>query len=298
MTLFTGMSAFPITPTDAHGRVDTDGLCRLLMRWKAAQVSSLGLFGSTGSYAYLTRSERQRAIAAAADCIDGDIPLIVGVGALRTDDAVGLTQDAGRSGADALLLAPVSYTPLTQEEVYQHFYTVAAATDLPICIYNNPGTTHFQFSTELLERLAQVPNISAVKMPLPTDGDFARDLANLRTKLPDDFAIGYSGDWGCTDALLAGADTWYSVVGGTLPEMTMKLATAAMSGQSAEAQKIDAQFASLWALFQEYGSLRVVYTIAKLLDLTQAVPPRPILPLSDTAEQQIIAALAALEVPV
>ena len=298
MSFYTGLSAFPITPADPQGHVDTDGLCQLLDRLKTAQVSSIGLLGSTGTYAYLTRSERHRAIAAAAECIDGKIPLIVGVGALRTDDAVALAQDAQKSGANALLLAPVSYTPLTQEEVYQHFCAVAAATNLPICIYNNPGTTHFQFSIELLERLAKLSNIAAVKMPLPATGDVATNLQSLRDALPTDFAIGYSADWGCADALLAGADTWYSVVGGTLPEQTMRLAKAAIDGKTAEAQKLNGQFARLWALFQEYGSLRVVYAIAKLMSLTDAEPPRPILPMAGAAQQQLIEALAALEVSV
>jgi 4-hydroxy-tetrahydrodipicolinate synthase len=269
-----------------------------LDRLKSADVPSIGLLGSTGTYAYLNRAERQRAVAAAAECIAGEIPLIVGVGALRTDDAVALAQDAQTSGANALLLAPVSYTPLTQEEVFQHFQVVAVATDLPICIYNNPGTTHFQFSIALLERLAKIDNIAAVKMPLPANGDITADLQRLRDALPKDFAIGYSADWGCADALLAGADTWYSVVGGILPEQTMRLAKAAIDRDAAETQRLNDQFAPLWALFQEHGSLRAVYAIAKLMLLTQALPPRPILPMPETAQQQLIDALAVLEVSI
>ena len=76
----------------------------------------------------------------------------------------------------ALLLAPVSYTPLRDAEVFQHYRAVAGASDLPLCIYNNPGTTHFNFSLELLQRLADIPTIKAVKMPLPV-GKIADDLA-------------------------------------------------------------------------------------------------------------------------
>jgi 4-hydroxy-tetrahydrodipicolinate synthase len=113
MSIFTGMSAFPITPADPDGRVDTAALDRLLERLKLANVDAVGLLGSTGTYAYLTRPERQRAVDAASSCISGAIPLIVGVGALRTDEAVALARDAQHSGASALLLAPVSYAPLT-----------------------------------------------------------------------------------------------------------------------------------------------------------------------------------------
>jgi 4-hydroxy-tetrahydrodipicolinate synthase len=93
-------------------------------------------------------------------------------------------------------MAPVSYPPLTQGEAFEHYAKVAATTRLPLCIYNNPSTTHFTFGRELLDRLSQVPNIAAVKMPLPKSGTLADDLAALRARPTGAFAIGYSGDWG------------------------------------------------------------------------------------------------------
>ncbi|QRM32164.1 dihydrodipicolinate synthase family protein [Microvirga sp. VF16] len=294
MTPFQGLSAFPITPTDANGRVDTDALGRLLERLHAARVDSIGLLGSTGGYMYLTREERRQAIAAAVGSIGGRTPLIVGVGALRTDEAETLARDAASEGADALLLAPVSYTPLTEEEAYQHFAAVAAATDLPLCIYNNPGTTHFTFSDALLVRLAAVPNIRAVKMPLPKDMEFKAELDRLRQDSPGDFAIGYSGDWGAADGLLAGADAWYSVIGGLLPDPALRLVRAAQAGDVAEVRRIDSHFQPLWDLFKKFGSIRVVYAAANILSLCEALPPRPILPLTDADRVRVTAALHAL----
>jgi 4-hydroxy-tetrahydrodipicolinate synthase len=124
------------------------------------------------------------------EIVDGRIPIIVGVGALRTDEAELLAQDASKAGATGLLLAPMSYTPLAEEEVFQHMSAVAKAGGLPLCIYNNPGTTRFVFSDDLIVRLAEVPNIAAIKMPLPADGDFRGELGRLRARLPADFAIG------------------------------------------------------------------------------------------------------------
>ena len=137
------------------------------------------------------------------------------------------------------MLAPFSYTPLQDEEVYQHFVTVAGETDLPLCIYNNPGTTHFTFSIALLERLSKVANITAVKMPLPKDDAFKPDLMQLRQKTPDDFDVGYSGDWGCATGLLAGASTWYSVGGGLFPVPAMRLTKADQEGDTVKVQRID-----------------------------------------------------------
>ncbi|WP_435168630.1 dihydrodipicolinate synthase family protein [Falsirhodobacter sp. 1013] len=117
-----------------------------------------------------------------------------------------LARYAAEAGARGLLLAPMSYQNLTDEEVYTHFKAVATAGGLRLCIYNNPGTTNFTFSHGLLARLSERPNVAGVKMPLPADGDSAGELAALRAVTPSDFSIGYSGDRGAKDALLAGAD--------------------------------------------------------------------------------------------
>jgi len=293
MSMFHGLSAFPITPCNASGEVDTDTLGLLITRLEDAKVNSIGLLGSTGSYAYLSRAERLRAIKAAVATVT-NTPLIVGVGALRTNDVVAHAQDAQAAGADALLLAPVSYTPLTQDEAFTHFETVAKATDLPISIYNNPGTTHFNFSLTLLQRLADIPNIQAVKMPLPA-GEIADDLAQLRAALPHDFAIGYSADWGCAAGLLAGADAWYTAIGGTLPKPAMALTKAAQSGDVDLTAKLQAALQPLWTEVQAYGSIRVAYTIARHLGLTDAVPPLPVQLPPAEAEARIIAALEYLD---
>ena len=286
MSLFHGLSAFPITPSDAQGRVDTDNMARLTDRLVQAKAGSIGVLGSTGTYAYLAQSERARAVTAAAEA-KGDTPLIAGVSALSTREAVSLAKDAQNAGADALLLAPMSYTALTQDEVFTHFETVAVATDLPLVIYNNPGTTHFAFGLPLLERLAGLPTIRAVKMPLPSGTTLEAELATLRNALPADFTIGYSGDWGCGDALLVGADAWFSVLGGILPEMADALTKKGQAGDAAGVAAINAELEPLWDLFQTHGSLRIVYKMAQHLGLTTAEPPRPLLPVDDALTRKI-----------
>jgi 4-hydroxy-tetrahydrodipicolinate synthase len=294
MKIFKGLSAFPLTPIDAAGNLIEDALNAFLTRIHEAGADSIGLLGSTGGYAFLTREQRRHTVRTAVKYIGGKTPLIVGVGALRTDEAQALARDAADAGADALLLAPVSYTPLTQEEGFQHFKAVAEATGLPLCIYNNPGTTRFIFTDELIARLAGLKNIKAIKMPLPADNDYAGEVAKLRATTSDDFAIGYSGDWGAKDALLAGADAFYSVAAGLLPKQFAALVRAAQSGKQEESENINAAFEPLWSLFKAHGSFRVMYLIADLLGLTKIEPPRPILPLGEDARAQVEAALKAL----
>lgn len=285
MALFSGLSAFPITPMTSGGEVIAPDLQRLVRRIEAGGADSVGLLGSTGTYMFLSRDERRRAVAAAVE-VAVSIPIIVGVGAMRTDEAQALAHDAATEGAAGLLLAPVSYTPLAEEEVFRHFLEVAFATDLPLCIYSNPGTTNFTFSPDLVARLTAIPSIAAIKLPLPANGSIASDLAAFRAAAPE-LSIGYSGDWGCKEALLAGADCWYSVAGGLFPEQAAALTTAAMKNDRETAGHCDDVFADLWKLFREQGSLRLMYAAANLMGLTQAQPPKPLQPLEETLQARL-----------
>lgn len=293
-TLFHGLSAFPLTPASPEGRVDTEALARLLERLVAAGVDSIGLLGSTGIAAYLDLAERRRALAAAVEAVAGRTPLMVGIGALRTDWTQDLARDAERRGADALLVAPISYTPPTEAELFAHYAAVAETTALPLCIYNNPTTTHVVLSEALILRLARLDRVAAVKMPLPQDGDFVGELARLRSP---GFRIGYSGDWGAASALLAGADAFYSAVAGVLPGPVLALARAAQSGATAEAAALDAVLQPLWSLCRAHGGLRVNYAIGRLLDLAVGAPPLPLQPLAGHVQDEVARALDRLPRP-
>jgi 4-hydroxy-tetrahydrodipicolinate synthase len=293
--LLRGLSAFPITPADAEGRVDVDALRKLVARLCAAKVDSIGLLGSTGSYAYLSRPERRRALDAALEEAAGQVPILVGVGALRTDEAVRLAQDARAAGAAAGLLAPVSYTPLTDNEVFEHFAAVARESGLALCIYDNPGTTHFRFGSALIGRLSRLPGIIAVKSPAPEPQAVAAHLSDLRRVVPDGFSLGYSEDWNAVEALIAGGDAWFSVVAGLFPRISRGLIQAIQNSDAAEARRLNKRLEPLWSLFKEFSSLRVIYASADALGICRAAPPRPILPLTGAAWKRVADALKALD---
>ena len=295
MSMFHGLSAFPLTPVDATGKVDAAMLPAFVDQMVSASVDSIGLLGSTGGYAYLSREQRRDAVRVAVERAGGRVPVMVGVGALRTDVAAALAEDARGLGADALLLAPMSYTPLTDDEVFEHVAAVAQAGRLPLCLYNNPTTTHFTFGPALIARLAQLDHVAAIKMPLTDGGDFAGELSLLRERTGRGFAVGYSGDWGAADALLAGADAWYSVVAGLLPAPALALTRAAQAGDMVEARRIDEAFQPLWALFRQHGSFRVMHMMADVLGFGPLTPPRPILPVPPGERGRVKAAVRAAE---
>jgi 4-hydroxy-tetrahydrodipicolinate synthase len=174
------------------------------------------------------------------------------------------------------LLAPMSYTPLKAPEVADHYRAVAGATGLPLCIYNNPGTTQFSFPEDLIGQLAHSPAIAAIKMPHPADGDFAGELARLRAVTPEKFAIGYSGDWRSASFLLDGGAAWYSVIAGLLPAEAMLLTRAAQAKDVERTAQINSAFEPMWRLIKAHGGLRIMYDIANRLGLDVGEPPRPL----------------------
>lgn len=292
--MFNGLSAFPITPATADGTIDTDALQKLLARLVEAGVDSIGLLGSTGGYPFFSRDERRRAVEAAVECVGGRVKLMVGVGALRTDAAVALAEDANEAGADAGLLAPVSYTPLLDAEVLQHFRAVAAA-GLPLCIYNNPGTTHFDVSPELVGRLAEVPGVVAVKTGAPPLAEAEQAVATLRSRVPEGFSVGFAVDWNAAGTMLAGADAWYSVVAGIYPKTFLRLARAAAAKDGAETQGLHDRLEPIWRVSRAYTSFRVVHLAAARAGIANAVPQRPLLPLSGEAAADVERVLEELD---
>lgn len=192
--MFTGLSAFPLTPVTANG-VDEKGFNNILARLTTARVDSMGILGSTGSYAYLTREQRKR-VATLAKQVAGDIPVMVCVGAVSTDAILHLADDAQAAGANALLLPAVSYQLLRDEEVFSLFETVTQHVSVPLCVYDNPGTTHFTFTDELHGRIASLEGVRSVKIPgVPDSPEAAAARVDaLRRHLRPDVTIGISGD--------------------------------------------------------------------------------------------------------
>ncbi|MGO1735683.1 MAG: dihydrodipicolinate synthase family protein, partial [Leucobacter sp.] len=192
--MFTGLSAFPLTPL-ADDTVDERAFAGLIERLAHAGVDSITALGSTGSYAYLTLEERARAAHVAVQHA-GNTPVFVGVGALRTSHVLENIRRAENAGASGVLLAPMTYQPLTDNDVFQLFRAATAHSELPVVVYDNPGTTHFTFTPELYGRIAELPGIASIKIPgVSVDLQRAREHVNsIRTVVPPHITIGISGD--------------------------------------------------------------------------------------------------------
>ncbi|MBV9121865.1 MAG: 4-hydroxy-tetrahydrodipicolinate synthase [Planctomycetes bacterium] len=225
---FAGVTVALITPF-RNGEVDYDGLDRLV-DWHVEQgTNGLCPVGTTGESPTLDHEEHERVIARVVERAAGRLKISPGTGSNSTTEALRLTRFAKRTGADGALMVGPYYNKPTQEGYYRHFATVAEAVDLPIILYNIPGRTGSNIAPETMARLAQFPNIVAVK-----EATGSLDQASQIASLCDLTIL--SGDDSLTLPLMSiGGRGVVSVVGNILPRDLKALVSAFDAGQPAKA---------------------------------------------------------------
>ncbi|WP_025678135.1 dihydrodipicolinate synthase family protein [Paenibacillus massiliensis] len=282
--MFNGLSAFPLTPMNEDGIKEKEYV-NLIHRLVDAGVDSIGALGSTGNYAYLNREERFRTLKLAVDSANG-IPVMGSISAIRTLDVLRLAEDAQQAGVSAVLLAPVSYHALSHDEVYALYEDVTRTLSVPLCVYDNPSTTHVHFSDELHGRIARLPHVHSIKIPgVPPEPEAAKARVDtLRSLIPSHVTIGVSSDPSAFTGLLAGCEVWYSVLGGLFPKTCRRMTRLALKGYAEESHQIAACFEPLWSLFRQFGSLRVVAAAAEISGLISSPSlPLPLQPLNQSS---------------
>lgn len=209
---------------------------------------------------------------------------MVCVGAVSTDAILHLADDAQSAGANALLLPAVSYQSLRDEEVFTLFETIIRHVSVPMCIYDNPGTTHFTFKDTLHGRLSSLDGVCSVKIPgVPDSPAAAKERVDaLRLHLRSGVTIGISGDAFAGLGLNAGCEVWYSVCGGLFPQTTKQITDAAAANEHERVTALSTRLDPLWSLYRKHGgSIRVIAAAAGILGLTNMdCLPRPLQPLS------------------
>ncbi|GGD60806.1 dihydrodipicolinate synthase family protein [Lacimicrobium alkaliphilum] len=294
--MFTGLCAFPLTPFDQE-RVDFTAFERLIANLVAAKVDSICAMGSTGLYPYLTQEERKDVLQHTVAVAQGT-PVMVGIGALRTQDVLKHAETAQQAGADAVLLAPVSYHPLTQAEVYSLYESVTAELSVPLCVYENPRVTQFTFDDELYHEISRLPNVAAIKIPGTPFGSAQGDayLRQLRSLVPETVAIGVSGDKFGAAGMAAGCDLWLSVLGGLFPKTVQTMLGTINAGTPELSVQHNASLEPLWEMFSNYGGgIRVMATAAGILGYTESdCLPKPLQPLQKKAREELKSLLETL----
>lgn len=206
---FEGIYTPVITPYHDDYSIDREGFVTMIEHLISAGVNGIVVAGTTGEYYAQTPQERIELMALAKDVIQDRVSLIVGVGALRTEDATAYAEQAAKTGADSLLIGAPYYAVPTEQELARHVLAIEQAADLPVMLYNYPGRTGVMMGEEFLDRVSNTPNICAIK---ESSGDInqlhrlSRDYPHIQLSCGmDDQALEFFA-WGARSWVCAGSN--------------------------------------------------------------------------------------------
>ena len=259
--MITGSIVALVTPMNADGSVDWENLDRLVDFHVKEGTDAIVAVGTTGESATLETDEHVAVIERVVKTAAGRRPVIAGTGANNTAEAIELTQEAKRVGADACLLVTPYYNKPPQRGIIKHHEAVAAAVDIPQWLYNVPGRTGIDMLPETIAELAKVPQITAVK-EATGDMDRARQLIDL---VGDKLAV-YSGDDATAyELILLGGKGNVSVTANVAPAMIHELCMLALDGKADEARELNERMMHLHnAMFVEANPIPVKWAVERM----------------------------------
>lgn len=231
---FKGIIAYPITPFDTNEKVDLPLFKKLVERLVVSGSNGIAPLGSTGVLPYLSDEEKEAVTEATLKQVKGRIPTLVGVSNLTTEKTTYHAQFAEKAGADAVMIIPMSYWKLTDDEIVAHYDKVAGKISIPIMAYNNPATGGVDMSPALLKRLLEIPNVTMIK---ESTGDIQR-MHYLRKELGEDVAFYNGSNPLALAAFAAGARGWCTAAPNLIPELNIDLYKAIENSELREAQNI------------------------------------------------------------
>lgn len=288
-----GVFAYPPSPMSEDGeKVDLDGLEGLLNWLAGTGVHGVIPLGSTGEFAYLDSEERRAIALAAVQAVGGRVPVLVSVSALSTRETMGYAEHAASVGADGLMLSVPTYYALDGEQVAAHVRAVAEATALPLMLYNNPYTSLVDITTEVIERLIDVPTVVAIKEASKDINRIQLLVSRFGERLT---VLGGGFDPYALPAFAAGARGWTTAMACLVPELCLELHQAAVvDADLARAKEINERLAPLANLLLNNNLSAAVKCGLSLNGRAVGVPRRPLSPVPSAVEEQMRVALKAL----
>ncbi|KFF15638.1 dihydrodipicolinate synthase family protein [Flavobacterium hydatis] len=285
-TLFKGIIAYPITPFDKDEKVDIVLYKKLLERLIVSGSHGVAPLGSTGVMPYLTDEEKEAITEATIEQVNGRVPVLVGVSNLTTEKTIYHAKFAEKAGADAVMIIPMSYWKLTDDEIVQHYDAVAKQISIPIMAYNNPATGGVDMSPALLKRLLEIPNVTLIK---ESSGDVQR-MHYLKRELGDDVAFFNGSNPLALAAFSAGATGWCTAAPNLIPELNVDLYNAIQKNDLKEAQKIFYKQLNLLKFIVNKGLPRTIKAGLKIKGIDGGFLRSPLKPLteSEVAELELI----------
>ncbi len=299
MNIFKGAFTALITPMNSDGSVDYEGFRKNVKYQLEQGIDGLVPLGTTAETPTLDErpgQEEDKIIEIVFEEVRAfekksgkKIPVILGAGSNNTRDAVMYCERAKKAGADAALVVTPYYNKPSKEGIYQHFAAVSKV-GIPIIVYNIAGRTGLNIPTDLLARIAELPNIAGVKEASGSVAQMMEVIGQVKAKNPD-FAV-LSGDDGLTLPLIAaGGDGIISVASNMIPALMHDLAAAGLNGDFTKAREIHYRLAPFFkAEFCDGNPSSIKYAM-NVKGMAAGTLRLPLVEVNDAAKKQIEAAI-------
>lgn len=274
---FKGVIAYPITPFDQEEKVDISLFKKLVERLVISGSHGIAPLGSTGVLPYLTDEEKEAITEATIQQVGGRVPILVGVSNLTTEKTIHHAKFAENAGADAVMIIPMSYWKLTDDEIVAHYDAVASKISIPIMAYNNPATSGVDMSPALLKRLLEIPNVTMIK---ESTGDIQR-MHYLRKELGEKVAFYNGSNPLALAAFAAGAKGWCTAAPNLIPELNIELYNAVQNNDLETAQNLFYKQVDLLKFIVAKGLPRAVKSGLNILGENGGQLRSPLKPLTE-----------------
>jgi 4-hydroxy-tetrahydrodipicolinate synthase len=289
--MFSGSLVAIVTPMHPDGAIDWATWERLLALHLAAGTSGIVVGGTTGESATLTDEELLALLERARQQLAGRVTLIAGAGSSSTAASVERARRLSAAGVDGLLVVTPAYNRPTQEGLYRHFEAVAAASTVPVVLYNVPSRTAVDLLPATVSRLAKLPRIIAVKEAVPS----MERVRELVAQTPKEFVVLSGDDASAASAIAHGARGVISVTANVVPQAMAGMIATALRGDREGAARLDAPLRALHeALFVEGNPIPLKWAMAQR-GLIGGALRLPLTELSEGLRPRVRAALEAAE---
>lgn len=292
-TVFRGMATALVTPMTEKG-VDYDTLGRFIDFQIEKGINALVAVGTTGENATLEPAEQKEVIRYTVERTAGRVPVIAGTGTNNTAHVLENTRNACEVGADAILVVTPYYNKASQSGMITHFTAVADASAVPMILYNVPGRTGCNLQPKTVAKLAEHPNIVAIK---EAAGNMAQ-MVEIAALCGDQIDI-YSGEDGLTVPFISmGSAGTISVLSNVVPDLASQMAQKALAGDFAGAAELQCRLLPLTnALFSEVNPIPVKAAVAAM-GFGEEYLRLPLTPMSEGARQVLFAEMRKLGIEV
>jgi 4-hydroxy-tetrahydrodipicolinate synthase len=278
--MFEGSCVAIVTPF-REGKIDREAFANLIEFQISNKTSAIVPCGTTGESATLSHDEHDELVEMTVELVRGRVPVIAGTGSNSTAEAVRLTDNAKKTGADGALVITPYYNKPTQEGLYRYYRTIAEEVDIPIVMYNVPGRTGVNLLPGTVAKLAEIPNIVAIKEASANLSQMTEIVSLCGDKITllsgDDFII--------LPILSIGGKGGISVVANIVPSTVVNLIKQFNAGNLDEARKIQLElFPLCQAMFYETNPIPVKTSLTLMGKIQEGLRS----PLCSMSEQNLV----------